>query len=56
MTLYLFIIPLFCEKLKVACNKVFKRLFGAPRDSNASAVFVSLNICNVATLMLCKLV
>ena len=38
------------DKLSVACNKVFKSLLGVPRDFNASALFVSLNVCNFAIL------
>ena len=38
------------DKLLVACNKVFKSLMGVPRDVSASALFVSLNVCNFAIL------
>ena len=37
------------EKLPVACNNVFKGLMGVLRDFSASALFVSLNVCNCAT-------
>ena len=43
------------DKFPVACNKVFKSLMGVPRDFSASALFVSLNVCNFVTLR-CKLV
>ena len=38
------------DKFSVACNKVFKSLMGVPRDFSASALFVSLNVCNFVTL------
>ena len=38
------------DKFPVACNKVFKSLMGVPRDFSASALFVSLNVCNFVTL------
>ena len=43
------------DKFLVACSKVFKSLMGVPRDVSASALFVSLNVCNFVTLR-CKLV
>ena len=39
------------DKFPVACNKVFKSLMRVPRDFSASALFVSLNVCNFVTLM-----
>ena len=38
------------DKLPVAINKVFKSLMGVPREFSASALFVSLNVCNFTTL------
>ena len=38
------------DKFPVACNKVFKSFMGVPRDFSASALFVSLNVCNFVTL------
>ena len=43
------------EEFPVTDIKVFKSLMGVPTDFSASALFVSLNVCNFATLS-CKLV
>ena len=38
------------DKFPVACNKVFKSLMGVPRNFSASALAVSLKVCNFVTL------
>ena len=36
------------DKFTVACNKGFKSLMVGPRDFDASALFVNLNVCNLS--------
>ena len=48
--LYLPIIKLFLIGFQLHSSKFFKRLMGVPRDFSASALFVSLNVCNFVTL------